>query len=245
MPVTWQGGGGFVSPGFTPRPSLSVDGVRPPRDLDPVSPGFTPRPSLSVRVQPRVRVPCVERVAGVHAPAFVERSGGGRPRTWTPRVAGVHAPAFVERSGGGTPPGRRSCVSPGFTPRPSLSDPLLAPLPQPDRVVSPGFTPRPSLSERRWQAVGRRDAGRVSPGFTPRPSLSVGRNRLEGDSPPFQVSPGFTPRPSLSEADPDGDGRAQAVSPGFTPRPSLSEGGCGREPRGAGSCRLGSRPGLR
>ena len=44
-----------------------------------VSPGFTPRPSLSGvardpdlrRVQPRV--------AGVHAPAFVERSRSARP----------------------------------------------------------------------------------------------------------------------------------------------------------------------
>ena len=38
-------------------------------------------------------------------------------------------------------------------------------------AVSPGFTPRPSLSER--QQVESHGDGEVSPGFTPRPSLSV------------------------------------------------------------------------
>ena len=37
-----------------------------------VSPGFTPRPSLSGVVQPDGATDN-ERVAGVHAPAFVER----------------------------------------------------------------------------------------------------------------------------------------------------------------------------
>ena len=36
-----------VSPGFTPRPSLSTDGARGAEHPGPVSPGFTPRPSLS------------------------------------------------------------------------------------------------------------------------------------------------------------------------------------------------------
>ena len=86
-----------VSPGFTPRPSLSGrgrGGRADPGEL--VSPGFTPRPSLSVP-----RLECERRsgarVAGVHAPAFVERSSR-RPWARSPRsVAGVHAPAFVER----------------------------------------------------------------------------------------------------------------------------------------------------
>ena len=61
-----------------------------------VSPGFTSRPSLSVRTAAG-RSPAGRGVAGVHAPAFVERAGraGYRPVAWV--------------------------VSPGFTPRPSLS----------------------------------------------------------------------------------------------------------------------------
>ena len=62
-----------VSPGFTPRPSLSVPTSQADHAAMPqVSPGFTPRPSLSA--PPRRRVGLVgARVAGVHAPAFVER----------------------------------------------------------------------------------------------------------------------------------------------------------------------------
>ena len=61
-----------------------------------MSPGFTPRPSLSER---RIRPGDSARgsVAGVHAPAFVERAT--RPRNSTASAR----------------------VSPGFTPRPSLS----------------------------------------------------------------------------------------------------------------------------
>ena len=99
-------------------------------------------------------------VAGVHAPAFVERRDPRQHTAESPRVAGVHAPAFVERC-------RRQ---------------VLAPMPG---LVSPGFMPRPSLSglqgkRRRLDAFVERtlSAGRsrsrrsrVSPGFTPRPSL--------------------------------------------------------------------------
>ena len=109
-----------VSPGFTPRPSLSVL----PRGRLPgagrVSPGFTPRPSLSGAPGHRIGegAACV---AGVHAPAFVERT----TRVSTPPapscVAGVHAPAFVERVGAPRWPRPACRVSPGFTPRPSLS----------------------------------------------------------------------------------------------------------------------------
>ena len=110
-----------------------------------------------------------------------------------------------------------------------------------DEVVSPGFTPRPSLSDCR-----RTDQYRpplVSPGFTPRPSLSglvlvrqIGR---------AQVSPGFTPRPSLSgpcaAAWPRLPTRVAGVhAPAFVERTrGRPGGGCGA------SCRRGSRPGLR
>ena len=64
----------------------------------------------------------------------------------------------------------RSPVSPGFTPRPSLSDAAVAEEQDLAGIVSPGFTPRPSLSG--VLPGGRRLVDEVSPGFTPRPSLS-------------------------------------------------------------------------
>ena len=184
-----------MSPGFTPRPSLS--GVRVERDgpAPAVSPRFTPRPSLSglaVRaVRPRrarvaavqapafverrstrsTTAPCSSSVAGVHAPAFVERRSTTAPTPTPCRVAGVHAPAFVERRD----PRRTS---------------------QQHEGVSPGFTPRPSLSAGSgWYDCAER--GRVSPGFTPRPSLSGG-HPVESAEDREVSSPGFTPRPSLS-----------------------------------------------
>ena len=65
------------------------------------------------------------------------------------------------------------------------------------QYVSPGFTPRPSLSDLVAEVV---DVAlvQVSPGFTPRPSLSALAALVDG--PPEFVSPGFTPRPSLSVA---------------------------------------------
>ena len=136
-----------VSPGFTPRPSLSaVEVGRDEPGVHQVSPGFTPRPSLSVPV--RAGSGGVEsRVAGVHAPAFVERSRdtAGCPGT-TVRVAGVHAPAFVERSPPPATAPTPAAVSPGFTPRPSLSGRPHRPRRAGGPGVSPGFTPRPSLS---------------------------------------------------------------------------------------------------
>ena len=120
-----------------------------------VSPGFTPRPSLSVRGSEHRLELGASSVAGVHAPAFVERRSARPPaRDSADRVAGVHAPAFVERE-----VGRRQArrTVPG---------------------VSPGFTPRPSLSgAERIDGALRRSTSRVSPGFTPRPSLSVDRVR--------------------------------------------------------------------
>ena len=80
-----------VSPGFMPRPSLSA------HTHTQVSPGFMPRPSLSVDASFGSRH-CLPCVAGVYAPAFVERGRTNfRNRCGTARVAGVYAPAFVER----------------------------------------------------------------------------------------------------------------------------------------------------
>ena len=124
----------LVSPGFRLRPSLSAPASAEKEGPQPVSPGFRLRPSLSdqipglaVRRQARVagvsapafverrsaRQNCsssIARVAGVSAPAFVERSTR-RHRTYTPtRVAGVSAPAFVERARSGLwSCGRRVC----------------------------------------------------------------------------------------------------------------------------------------
>ena len=95
-------------------------------------------------------------------------------------------------------------------------------------AVSPGFTPRPSLSDE-MLAGARRLHGGVAGVHT---SAFVERcsARWSPDV-PLPVSPGFTPRPSLSE--PTGPQRfpRERVSPGFTPRPSLSDGSLGRRGR--------------
>ena len=230
------------SPGFTPRPSLSGVGAwcRTWSDRGPGSPGFTPRPSLSV--------------------LSVRQAGLLRAR-----VAGVHAPAFVERCTPATATTRGLAGSPGFTPRPSLS------VDQPQcglrlhRAGSPGFTPRPSLSDA--GAAAERSGG-GSPGFTPRPSLSDVHGALRSHR--GRGSPGFTPRPSLSGSE-GHDGRplprrvAGVHAPAFVERarasrprprgpggvagvhaPAFVERGSRRQrrrtvPRG----RRGSRPGLR
>ena len=62
-----------------------------------MSPGFMPRPSLSGEGR-GVIFHSGGRVAGVYAPAFVERAVSLRQWTATSAsVAGVYAPAFVER----------------------------------------------------------------------------------------------------------------------------------------------------
>ncbi len=61
-----------------------------------VSPGFTPRPSLS-EGRAGYRAGQATGVAGVYAPAFVERMCSNALIWIHPRVAGVYAPAFVER----------------------------------------------------------------------------------------------------------------------------------------------------
>ena len=85
-----------VSPGFRPRPSLSVEDVAAHGARDRVSPGFRPRPSLSA-------------------------DGRNDDRGAREGVAGVQAPAFVERGRSAMRSSPTRQVSPGFRPRPSLS----------------------------------------------------------------------------------------------------------------------------
>ena len=62
-----------------------------------VSPGFTPRPSLSDPL-PMSEEKVSPGVAGVHTSAFVERQWPASPHpSRINRVAGVHTSAFVER----------------------------------------------------------------------------------------------------------------------------------------------------
>ena len=153
-----------VSPGFTSRPSLSAGhGIGRYKRVVPtlgVSPGFTSRPSLSEGTSKGHQWPLPgSRVAGIHVPAFVERSRGssaldtkaGAPE----RVAGIHVPAFVERLG---------CRGAWLR---------LAALPCVAGIHVPAFVERfngpGSATAYKWDLV--------SPGFTSRPSLSVPRMR--------------------------------------------------------------------
>ena len=157
------------------------------------------------------------------------------------RVAGVSAPAFVERSEPGGHQQRGVRVSPGSRPRPSLSDHVVD-LIRVHREVSPGSRPRPSLSVvflrrpvPRW---------RVSPGSRPRPSLSA-VDMAVIDIGQRLVSPGSRPRPSLSEEGPATMSIRYSVSPGSRPRPSLSAGSSsGPLPRVRVSPRSRPRPSL-
>ena len=88
-----------VSPGLMPRPSLSERiRCRRPAYRYGVSPGLMPRPSLSDRSQRTGACAGFPCVAGVDAPAFVERPASRAPQRSREGVAGVDAPAFVERS---------------------------------------------------------------------------------------------------------------------------------------------------
>ena len=111
-----------------------------------VSPGFLPRPSLSEAV---VVAPChvAAGVAGISYPAFVERRRGRRTSLRSPRVAGISTPVFVERpiptrTSGCSPWRRRRGSTPAFVERASVGH-----LGELDHRVSPGFLPRPSLSD--------------------------------------------------------------------------------------------------
>ena len=94
-----------------------------------MSPGLMPRPSLSDVVSIAIYA-SPSRVAGVDAPAFVERSSTSTWRkNWT-SVAGVDAPAFVERQARLKALLDYDPVSPGLMPRPSLSDSSVAAMAQ-------------------------------------------------------------------------------------------------------------------
>ena len=167
-----------------------------------------------------------------------------RPPTQIGGVAGVHAPAFVERHPDGQL-GDIFRVAPSFTSRPSLSEPggrrtRARP------AGSPGFTPRPLSSVHSSPRTART---RVSRGFTPRPSLqradSCGAPRRCRVSPGFTPR---SPRPSLSVVGLASARRiARSVAgvhaPAFVERSGASDSSAARS--NFCSCRRGSCPGLR
>ena len=137
-----------------------------------VSPGFTSRPSLSVErplVPPRLEC----RVAGIHVPAFVERTPSSPVCVAVCRVS----PGFTSRPSlsaaaaicGGYP---IHPVSPGFTSRPSLSN-RVGPEPRVNGRQRVAGIHVPAFVERVNGSQVRQVARQVSPGFTSRPSLSA------------------------------------------------------------------------
>ena len=90
--------GGSVSPGSRPRPSLS-ELARVGGEVLLVSVAGVSAPAFVERGEGRGGVQDCSGVAGVSAPAFVERpvERCWLGRAWHLRVAGVSAPAFVER----------------------------------------------------------------------------------------------------------------------------------------------------
>ena len=165
------------SPGFTPRPSLSDPGTNQYPPASKGSPGFTPRPSLSAyrrRAEPRPPHP---GVAGVHAPAFVERVIAGVRNLHAGWVAGVHAPAFVERWNCHPPASEMPIGSPGFTPRPSLSAETASRRPPRVRggvagVHAPAFVERDDSLRRVLDAWLTWVAGVHAPAFVERASAA-------------------------------------------------------------------------
>ena len=161
------------------------------------------------------------RVAGVQAPAFVERLCRVKVRTPdSRRVAGVQAPAFVERSGGASTHSAPCRVSPEFRLRPSLSEARVGRAhgthSRVAGVQAPAFVERSSGSGHASVRSG------VSPEFRLRPSLSVVDPAVL-DPHHARVSPEFRLRPSLSVLNaPRTAAREYRVSPEFRLRPSLS-----------------------
>ena len=146
-------------------------------------------------------------VAGVSAPAFVERTKRPPPTSRPSTVAGVSAPAFVER--------RR------FT-RTSPRDTAVA------GVSAPAFVER-----RRRGSATRSTAGNLSPGFRPRPSLSESQDGLavaqELPAVAGVSAPAFVERQGIARSKGPSDTAVAGVSaPAFVERASRS-----RPPRGA------------
>ena len=180
-----------------------------------------PRPSLSV-LRTRLGKKSSGGVAGVDAPAFVERRFALLSDCFRLAcVAGVDAPAFVERRARPVTPVPPDDVSPGLMPRPSLSAPAVS---FPDRanasvagVDAPAFVERPT-TPRKATASAASVAGVDAPAFverptTPRKATASAASVAGVDAPAFverskrevvfamrvKVSPGLMPRPSLSE----------------------------------------------
>ena len=206
----------LVSPGFAPRPSLSAETTSVGCTTRSVSPGFAPRPSLS-GVGRSARHHGSQRVAGVRAPAFVERA----PTTFR---------SFSTRR-----------VSPGFAPRLSLSAPVPSGRPG-RRQVSPGFAPRPSLSVA-GKSIGcelfASVAGVRAPAFVERRADGTETVRWVG------VSPGFAPRPSLSALRYFVVRRARHRVAGVRAPAFVERSQAARRTLPCARCRPASRPGLR
>ena len=140
--------GGRVSPEFRLRPLLSAP--RPQR-LEAAYAGVAgvQAPAFVERTKDAtILIPAASSVAGVQAPAFVERGGFLRQGHPNPAgVAGVQAPAFVERTRPWCLSRRSRTVSPEFRLRPLLSDPITCRCITGSVHVSPEFRLRPLLSE--------------------------------------------------------------------------------------------------
>ena len=197
-----------MSPEFMLRPSLSVRRwCRRLLLLRRVSPEFMLRPSLSGLQSGVGARPGAAGVAGVYAPAFVERAAIRRRRTaWRRRV------------------------SPEFMLRPSLSDRQAVPR-QLQRRVSPEFMLRPSLSDRPRRVRGQHPGG-VSPEFMLRPSLSGRHQHAVAADPPSVAgvyAPAFVERVISVQA-------LRSLAPGVAGvyAPAFVERGC--RGRGPGPC---------
>ena len=162
-----------VSPEFMLRPSLSGDGAgrrrhKAGRVAGVYAPAFVERPPRWRRTGARSA-----GVAGVYAPAFVERAPGKRRTQIARRVAGVYAPAFVERDTAAvTPAARRTRVSPEFMLRPSLSAETAAAAVVRHRsvagVYAPAFVERSTRAETSGYVAPRSVAGVYAPAFVER-----------------------------------------------------------------------------
>ncbi len=156
-----------------------------------VSPGSTPRPSLSERERPYL--PGVGGgVAGVYAPAFVERRPQSADLVCLQSVAGVYAPAFVERREPLLPPapdrrGVAGVYAPAFVER---REPLLPPAP--DRRGVAGVY-APAFVERICPACEAPIKKGVPPGSTPRPSLSGDVPAADTVAPKLRVAGVYAP----------------------------------------------------
>ena len=100
-----------------------------------------------------------------------------RPFRRISSVAGVDAPAFVERALHPSVTAMAQRVSPGLMPRPSLSVPRAPSGRLQPRRVSPGLMPRPSLSagaaSRSRDRAGRCVAGVDAPAFVERAPSTI------------------------------------------------------------------------